>query len=198
MLRLSLAFTLFAALFAWPLSSSLAADPQPLCSSDAATTSLGTATPVTKGAEALEGRLGGSRDDFDERFGEPASEVMWITYQLEGCGEVYVGFEADVVTDVGIYWPGDVDDEAGWTIDEALRIADRVLPLDVEMEDPYRNVAFTERYECFSEALAEEVPESVYASVDDDLTPGQCSVMLQLEDDDVVAIVVQLLVEDVS
>ena len=196
MIRTTLAAGVVAALFAWAPSSSLAADPDPLCSLDEEPGEA-TATPAAEGAAALEGRLGGSRDSFEDRFGEPADEVVLITYDLDGCGDVYVGFEEDILTDVGVYSPGIAEGEAAWTIDEALQIAERVLPLDVEMEDPYRNVSFAEHRECFSEALADEVPESVYASVDNNPTPGQCSVVLHLDDNDgVQAIVVQLLVED--
>ena len=196
MIRTTLAAVVVAALFACAPSSSLAADPDPLCSLDEKRGEA-TATPAAEGAEALEGRLGGSRDSFEDRFGEPADEVVLITYDLEGCGDVYVSFEEDILTDVNVYSPGIADGEAEWTIDEALQIAERVLPRDVEMEDPYRNVSFAEHRECLSEALADEVPESVYAFVDNNPTPGQCSVVLHLDDnDDVLAIVVQLLVED--
>ena len=196
MIRVSLLFVLVAALCAWAPSSSLAADPEPLCSLDGESDAA-TATPAAKGGEALEGRLGGSRESFEDRFGEPADEVILIVYELDGCGDVYVGFAEDVLTDVSIYSPGIVDGKAEWTIDEALRIAERVLPRDAETEDPFRNESFAEHRACFSEALADEVPEAVYADLDDDPTPGQCSVVLHLDDNDgVLAIVVQLLTTD--
>jgi hypothetical protein len=170
-----------------------AQEPEPLCVLDDTMS-----TDVPEDADVLAGRLGGTRETFEARFGPPKEEsALFIEWELEGCGTVFVSFEEGIVTDVSIYSVGFEDDKAQWTIDEAQRIAERLLPLDVEMSDPYRNVSFVEHHECFSPALAAQVPASVYAYVDNNPQQGQCSVVYSLDDlERVQNFTVQLQIED--
>ncbi len=47
--------------------------------------------------------------------------------------------------------------------------------------------------ECFSDTLADEVPEQIYAYVDNNPTPGQCSIVYILDArEDVLSFTVQL------
>lgn len=185
---------------AWAQDDENGADPEALCvlneESDEETAEA-TETAVAEGEEALDGRLGGSRDAFEDRFGEPTDEDdLFITYETDGCG-FFVGYHEDVLTDVQSFSPGFSDGEAEWTIGEARRIANRLLPIDVELDEPYRNVSFVEHQEGFSEALAGGVPEEVYAYVDNNPVPGQCSVVYSLDDGDaVLSFTVQLQIED--
>ena len=122
---------------------------------------------------------------------------MFTKHDLEGCGDVFVDDHEDVLTDVSGFSPGFEDDEAAWTIAEALESADRLLPPDVDPDGPIRNVSAVEHHEGFSEALTDAVPDGVDAYVDGNPTPGQCSVVLQPDDDDgVLGFTVQLQFED--
>ena len=110
-----------------------------------------------------------------------------------------VSFQEDRLTDVGIYALGFEDDEAEWTTEEALRIAECVLPACVEMDVPYLNVSFVEHHECFNGTLADEAAESVYAYVDNNPTPGQRSLVLSPDDnDEALSLTVQLQIDDPS
>jgi hypothetical protein len=105
--------------------------------------------------------------------------------------------DKDALTDVMVFSPGFEEEKAEWTIEEARQIASRLLPLDVELKTPHRNVDVVEHQECFSKALAETVPADVYAYVDNNPTPGQCSVVYSLDDKEkVLSFTVQLQIED--
>jgi hypothetical protein len=181
-------------------ASAIAAKPEPLCSLDKATTTPvagGATTAPAAGADALKGRLGGSRDGFEDRFGKPTDEsILFITYETKECDYI-VSYKDDILTDVTVFSPGYEDEKAAWTIGGAGEIAKRLLPLDVELKKPHRDVSFVEQQECFSKALAGEVPDDVYAYVDNNPTPGQCSVAYSLDDrDKVLSFTVQLQIED--
>lgn len=171
-----------------------AQSPEPLC------VELG--TDASEGLDdLLAGRLGGSRVAFEKRFGQPASEDLFsVQYELEGCGDLSVSYEDDVLTDILFFTPGYLDaDHAEWTFGQAMQIAARLLPLDVEQRVPFRNVSFVEHQPCFSNALAAQVPVTVYEYVDDNPTPGQCSVSYEFDDaGDVLMFTVQLEIEDMS
>lgn len=158
--------------------------------------------------DPLAGRLGGSREAFEARFGGPSDEevVSGVAFASEGCDGVYAYFREGVLTDVNLYAPGfeglgaeDHGAEA-WTLREAERMAGRLLPAVAEVDEPVRNVSFVEHHPGFSEALADRVPPEVFADVDNNPTQGQFSSVYQLglESDDVLAITVQLRVEDPS
>jgi hypothetical protein len=151
-------------------------------------------------AVALDGRLGGTRESFEARFGPPSEEdKLFTTWHIEGCGDALVSFEEGLVTDVSLY-PDDFSmemTEGKWTLSEAGVIAARLLPTDVEMSEPYRNISTVEHHECFSESLATRVPAAVYSFVDNNPTQGQCSVVYSLgERDSVTNFIVQLQIED--
>jgi hypothetical protein len=149
-------------------------------------------------SDPLAGRLGGTRESFEARFGPPLEESnLSIRYDLEGCADMYVSYEEGRLTDVDFFGPGVLEMEGEWSFSQAMQIANRLLPLDVEQREPFRNVSFVEHQPCMSTALAEQVPESVYAFVDNNPVQGQCSASYEFDDaGDVISFTVQLEVED--
>ena len=110
-----------------------------------------------------------------------------------------VSVQEDRLTDAGNCALGFEDHETEWTTEEALRIAECVLPACVEMDEPYLNVSFVEHHECFNATLADEAAESVYAYVDNNPTPGQCSLVLSpVDNDEGLSFTVQLQIDDPS
>lgn len=176
------------------VDEAVAQSPEPLCVLDE------TMVPeVPEGGDLLTGRLGGTRDAFEARFGPPADESsLFITWRFAGCDDVFVSFEEGFVTDVSVFSEDfESDSEGQWSLEDARRIAERVLPLDVQMSPPYRNISTVEHHECFSDALSVNVPATVYAYVDNNPTQGQCSVVYSLDDSErVTNFTVQLQIED--
>lgn len=177
----------------WLPGPALAAQTESICVLDQA---LQTAS--AEHLDPLAGRLGGTREAFEARFGSPVDETLFIEYAAAGCAAVYADYHEGVLTDVSIYFPGFEDDQSEWTLTQAIQVAERFLPLDVQMATPYRNVTFVEHHECFSQALAERVPAAVYQYVDSNPTVGQCSAVysLDLDGDNVQSLSVQLQIED--
>jgi len=151
-------------------------------------------------AVSLDGRLGGTQESFEARFGPPAEEDgMFITWRPEGCGDMLVSFTEGLADRISLYSVGFEANEAQWTIEEARHIAARLLPPDVEMAKPRRNISVVEQHDCSSKALKMNVPMSVYEYSDNNPVQGQCSVVYQLGDDDrVLNFVVQLQVEELE
>jgi hypothetical protein len=170
-----------------------AQSPEPLC------TNLGeTSSSISDAADPLAGRLGGSRETFEARFGPPSEEGAFsISYDLEGCGQMSVSYEENVLTDVSFITPGYLEADALWSWAQAMGIAARLLPLDVEMREPFRNVSYVEHQPCYSTALANQVPMSVYEYVDNNPSPGQCSAVYEFDEaGEVLTFGVQLQIED--
>ena len=77
----------------------LAQDLEPLCLLDDTII-----TAVAQDADPLKGRLGGTREAFEARFGPPKEESsLFIEWEFEGCGTVFASFEEGIVTDVSVY-----------------------------------------------------------------------------------------------
>jgi hypothetical protein len=184
---------LFASALAGAIHPVAAQQPAPLCDPAGAANAE---TPVP--GDPLQGRLGGTREAFEARFGPPSEEDdLSISYELAGCGNMSVEYQEGILTDIDFFAPGYLSGEAEWTFAEAQQIASRLLPLDVEVGEPFRNVSFVEHHPCSSQTLATQVPMSVYEYVDNNPTAGQCSAVYEFNDaGDVVSIGVQLQIED--
>ena len=160
---------------------------------------IGIAENEGESLDLLVGRIGGSRESFEARFGPPTEEDdLFTQWEIENCGTMFASFEEGILTDVSIYQPDfEIGAEGVWSLSEAGAIAAQFLPADVQMSSPYRNVSFVEHHECYSDALALTVPPSVYAYVDNNPTQGQCSAVYGLDDlDRVTDFTVQLQIED--
>ena len=186
---------LFASALAGMTQTVAAQQPEPLCDLASAFT---TETPVP--SDPLQGRLGGMREAFEARFGPPSEEDnLTISYELAGCGNMSADYQEGILTDIDFFAPGYLSGEAEWTFAEAQQIASRILPLDVQMGEPFRNVSFVEHLPCSSQALATQVPMSVYEYVDNNPTAGQCSAVFEFNNaGDVVSFGIQLQIEDPS
>jgi hypothetical protein len=157
-------------------------------------------TPVP-GADPLAGRLGGTRASFEARFGPPADEDPFITYDLHGCEYMSVSYDADygeeILTRISFNGPNAASQVGAWSFAEAQLITDRLLPLDAVSGEPFRNVSFVEHQPCESAALGERVPAALYTDYDLNAVPGQCSVAYEFDDaGDVIGFTVQMAVED--
>ncbi|MDP9357298.1 MAG: hypothetical protein M3R02_18820, partial [Chloroflexota bacterium] len=98
----------------------------------------------------------------------------------------------------GEEWTMDEPHERDWSVKKAHELAKRFLPRDVKLEKPGAERLWTIRTEGFSEALENEVPETIYAYVDNEYVVGQCSYVLSLNEDKsgVNSIMITLLVEE--
>lgn len=170
-----------------------AQSPEPLCVDFTATS-----TTKPEPSDPLAGRLGGTRESFEARFGPPTEETeLSITYELEGCGDLFVSYEEGILTDIDFISPGHLSGDAEWSFSQAMQIAARLLPPDVQQREAFRNVSFVEHQPCYSDALAAQVPMSVYGYLDANLMPGQCSASYELNDaNEVMLFTVQLQIED--
>ncbi len=88
--------------------------------------------------------------------------------------------------------------EGDWSVKKAHELAKRFLPWDVKLEKPRPERLSTIITEGVSEALENEMPESIYAYVDNEYVIGQCSYALMLNEDKsgVNSIMITLLVEE--
>jgi hypothetical protein len=89
-------------------------------------------------AEAVAGRLGGSRAGFDDRYGRPVTyvEPHEVAYAVPDVGRVTVTFTGDKATSIILTpprapdLPFDQPDPADWPQETALSIATRFYPAD--------------------------------------------------------------------
>lgn len=149
-------------------------------------------------SDPLAGRLGGTQHAFETRFGMAVSQdAVSAKHEIDGCGEVLLTLEEGIVTGIDFISPGFMSGDAAWTLNESEQIVARLLPLDVEQGEPFRNVSFVEHRPCFSPSLAAELPPVLYEFVDTDPIQGQCSAYYEFDDaGDVLTFGVQLQIED--
>jgi len=107
-------------------------------------------TPTAEVTPTLDGGIGGTRSSFEIVYGPPTEESgIFVTYSMEGCGEVFVGYFGDdpitdpIMTDVTMFSPREDEDqdrfeanEDDWTIEEAMEIVAQFLPPDAKLNDP--------------------------------------------------------------
>lgn len=94
-------------------------------------------------AEAVAGRLGGSRAGFDAVFGRPSAYLAanHVAYDIPGIGRVSVEFTADRATTISLTPPRPADlpldqrDASDWTDETALTQAARFYPADATTEN---------------------------------------------------------------
>ena len=144
-------------------------------------------------AHPLDARLGGIRESFEAKYGEPSNAGERLAdlhseYEIKGYSTVFVSYHEGLVTDIDLFaprpegeewtvgeeWTADEAHERNWTTRKADELARRFLPRDVEIAEPYENVTGVVHIPCSSDALAEAVPAEVYAYVDNDPVAGQC------------------------
>lgn len=89
-------------------------------------------------AEALVGRLGGTRSGFDARYGPPVAYLGGgtVQYEVEGVGRLTVSFEDDVAQRATLIAPRvasrplEDPDPADWTLERARELAATLAPAD--------------------------------------------------------------------
>ena len=157
----------------------------------------------------LDARLGGTTESFEEKYGEPVEaegSPVFTEYKIRGYSTVFAASREGRIDNVTLFsprpegeeWINDEPHERDWSVRKAHELAARFLPRDAELEDPADEQVGVIQTVGFSQALAEEVPESVYAYVDNEYVVGQCSyvLMLNVDKSGVNHIVVSLLVEE--
>jgi hypothetical protein len=95
-------------------------------------------------AEAVTGRLGGSRAGFDDRYGRPVTYPgpEEVVYDVPDAGRVAVRFEDDRATRIVLAAPRPADvpldqpDAADWSDEAATSIAARFYPADAQVGEP--------------------------------------------------------------
>ncbi|MCC6314037.1 MAG: DUF4352 domain-containing protein [Thermomicrobiales bacterium] len=112
-------------------------------------------------------RLGGSRTSFDAAFGLPVAYVGVdsVQYDVSDVGRVIVTFLDGVAQRVVVVAPRPVDkpldqpDEADWTPQKALEIADRFAPTDAGMPTDVAQIDIAQPVAGTSEALNQAIAE---------------------------------------
>jgi len=133
----------------------------------------------------LDARLGGTRDGFEARYGAPIREdELFIEYDIEGCGTVFVGYYEGIITDITVFSPREGDtpylepDDADWAISQAITIAEGFLPLDRAQETTNLDDPEWVLMDGTSEALLTQVPAEAYAYVDNTPAQGEYQALL--------------------
>ncbi len=157
----------------------------------------------------LDARLGGTTESFEEKYGEPVESdgpSIFTEYDIRGYSTVLTNSYEGRIERISLFsprpkgeeWRMDKPHERDWSVKKAHELAKRFLPRDVKLEKPGAERLSTIRTEGFSEALENEVPESIYAYVDNEYVVGQCSYVLMLNEDKsgVNRITITLLVEE--
>jgi hypothetical protein len=170
-------------------------------------------TPTPEAVATLEGRIGGDRESFDLLYGPTDESGPFLSYELEGCSDVFADFfENAVLTDVSLFSPRESDDsdrmfeddDADWTIEEALANASVFVPPDALVTGQYGeidpptdgslpdNIVITGT----SDLLLQTVPQAAYDYVSNSPVYGGYSVVLMRTPNGNVSWVnVQLLIE---
>lgn len=170
---------------------------------------------VRQGVDAgsLDGRLGGTLASFENIYGGPVDGDPFLEYDIPGCGTVFVSdFEGSTVIEISIFAPrGDENkeytepDDADWTIQEAMRIAEGFLPEDADFNPPIGDMTppppgmLADHIEVTgtSQLLLEQVPTAAYDYIDNSPTYGGFSYALfRTTTGDVSWMVIQLEIED--
>lgn len=176
---------------------------------------LALGTPALAFAQAednpLNARLGSTTESFEAQYGEPKEPeegvpALFTEYDLPGYSTVFADSYEGFVESIALYsprpegeeWDNEEPHDLDWSLTKAHDLAERFLPLDAELEEPADERLGVIRTVGYSPALAAQVPESVYAYVDNEYAVGQLSYVLMLNADKtgVNAIRVELLVEN--
>ncbi len=159
--------------------------------------------------DPLDARLGGTTESFEAKYGEPVESdgpAILTEYNIKGYSTVFADSYEGRIESISLFsprpkgeeWRMDKPHEGDWSVKKAHELAKRFLPRDVKLEKPEDERLWGIRTEGFSEALENEVPESIYAYVDNEYVIGQCSYALLLNEDKsgVNSIMISLLVEE--
>lgn len=161
----------------------------------------------------LDGRLGATLDSFDNVHGDSKDDGPFLEFDIEGCGPVLVSdFEGTTVVTISVFAPRAGEDQeytepddADWTVEEAMQIAEAFLPDDAvfnaptgDMDPPARGMLADHIVVTgTSNHLLEQVPPEAYDYVDNSPTYGGFSYALfRTTTGDVSWMVIQLQIED--
>ncbi len=162
-------------------------------------------------AGPLDARIGGTTESFVAKYGAPVepkegAPTLFTEYDVPGYSTVFGDSYEGLIESVALYsprpkgqeWDNEEPNKLDWSVTKAHELAKRFLPLDAEMQVPADERLGVIRTVGYSPSLAAQVPEEVYAYVDNEYTIGQCSYVLMLNADKtaVNAIHIELLVED--
>jgi hypothetical protein len=125
---------------------------------------VASATPSPTSSIALDGRLGGTRDSFERRYGQSRASGLDRGFDVDGYGLVQVQFggndERGPAIVITLRSPrGDgvaatQADSGDWTLSLATRRVKRFLPADVALGKPQANNAQSASLACDSGAIA--------------------------------------------
>jgi len=171
-------------------------------------------TPTPEAVATLEGRIGGDRKSFDLLYGPADESNLFVSYEFKGCSDVFAGyFEKVVLTDVSLFSPRESDesdrlfedDNADWTIDEALAIASVFVPPDAIVTEEFGEVdlpadgSFPDYIAITgtSDLLLQKVPQPAYDYVSNSPVYGGYSVtLMRAPNGDVSWVIVKLEIEE--
>lgn len=173
----------------------------------------GTSGQRSTEAGTLDARLGGTLDSFESVYGDPDDDGPFLEFDIEGCGPVLVSdYEGNTIVDISVFAPREGQDqgymepdEADWTIEEAMRVAEAFLPADASFNPPTGDLDPPDPgmlgdhivVTGTSQQLLEQVPPEVYDYVDNSPTYGGFSYALfRTTTGDVSWMVIQLEIED--
>ena len=166
---------------------------------------MASATPSLAGAQTsdettavLDGRIGGSLDAFEAKYGEPTNDPaaedgagVERAYANKNYREMVAISFADRISGVAFAanLPATPDDDRGtWSIAKATSLAKRFLPADVDCGDAAPEGDTLLRAQCTSAALAEVFSAADYAELERAGNPGTVSFTLTLDEADDTAV----------
>jgi len=160
---------------------------QPVVAQEASPAAGPEASPsaVPRGTQALDGRLGGSRERIEQRYGPPEQDAedadeTFARYTVLGDETITVSFVAGQVVQISVL-PARTDDPAtaspsGWTQDQVFTVAAAWLPADAVFvpQATYTNLQGNLVVPCHSAALAQVTTTMIYRDVVRFGVPGDC------------------------
>lgn len=160
----------------------------------------------------LDARLGGTVEDWEAEHGPPVEQEgaqadLFTGYDLPGFSTVFADEYLGRIQSISLFsprpageeWTNDETHPMDWTVPKAHVLAQRLLPRDAQCDEPDENRVGGTMTECYSDALAAEVPTEVYDYVDNTPVYGGFSYWLDrnLDDESRVAhIIIELEIEE--
>lgn len=143
----------------------------------------------------LTGRLGSTREAFEAKYGMPLDQIGPTTYEVPGCGTIFVSWSPDgYATQISLYSPRkdpnkgfENHDDADWTLGEAQGIAVNFAPLDAQYDRMGLNSGPSNYWfkVGYSDALSGQVPTSAWDYADNTPTYGTFLLTLWIVDSDI-------------
>lgn len=144
--------------------------------------------------DELTARLGGSRQDFETKYGQATADVASFvfpaaaTYDIKGYGHVVAYFDQNQLLFLQLTparaadKSGYASDPADWSVSKGTELAGRFLPSDAKMGTA-TDLNGDKLLPCTSTALGSAVAQGVYSAYHLNGKAGDCQAILHLDSD---------------